>query len=106
MASPQSREPFMIAELLSAPFPANEVQFKPGVVSGSRALALGYVDARSVQDRLDAVLGIDGWQDDYQCLPDGSVICKLRLRIGSEWIAKTDVGGQSERPDQRSLSVI
>lgn len=99
MASPQSHDPFTIAELLAAPFPPGEVQFKPGVVSGNRALALAYVDARSVQDRLDAVLGIDGWQDDYQCLPDGSVICKLRLRIGNEWITKTDVGGQSEQPD-------
>src|SRR5207248_8554950 len=88
-----------IGEQLAAPFPLGEVQFKPGAVSGNRALALAYVDARSVQDRLDAVLGIDGWQDDYQTLPDGSVVCKLRLRIGDEWITKTDVGGQSEQPD-------
>ena len=88
-----------IGELLAAPFPLSEVQFKPGAVSGSRALALAYVDARSVQDRLDEVLGIDGWQDDYQTLPDGAVVCKLRLRINGEWITKTDVGGQSEQPD-------
>jgi hypothetical protein len=99
MASPNAHDAATIAELLAAPFPVTEVQFKPGVVSGNRALALAYVDARSVQDRLDAVLGIDGWQDDYQCLADGAVVCKLRLRIGGEWITKTDVGGQSEQPD-------
>lgn len=88
-----------IGELLAAPFPLNEIQFKPGAVSGTRALALAYVDARSVQDRLDAVLGIDGWQDDYQSLPDGTVVCKLRLRINGEWITKTDVGGHSEKAD-------
>jgi hypothetical protein len=62
-------------------------------------MALAYVDARVIQDRLDAVLGIDGWQDDYECLPDGSVVCRLRLRMGGEWVTKVDVGGPSEQPD-------
>ena len=40
-----------------------------------------------------------GWQDEYQILDGGSVTCKLRLRIGGEWITKMDVGSQSEQPD-------
>jgi hypothetical protein len=75
------------------------VKFKPGAVNANRALALPYVDCRVIQDRLDEVLGVDGWQDDYECLPDGSVVCKLRLRLGAEWITKVDVGGPSEQPD-------
>src|SRR6516225_6807865 len=85
---------------LLAPFEASEVKFKPAVVSGSRALALPYVDARVIQDRLDEVLGVAGWQDEYECLPDGSVVCRLRLRLGEEWITKMDVGGPSEQPDE------
>src|SRR5262245_26201280 len=85
---------------LAAPFRANEVRFKPAVVSGNRALALADVDARAIQDRLDNVLGVAGWQDDYECLPDGSVVCRLRLRLGEEWITKMDVGGPSEQPDE------
>jgi hypothetical protein len=85
---------------LSAPFDPREVKFKPAVVSGHRALALAYVDARVIQDRLDDVLGVAGWQDEYECLPDGSVVCRLRLRLGDEWITKMDVGGQSEQPDE------
>jgi hypothetical protein len=84
---------------LAAPFPPDHLHFKPAVVTGNRALALAYVDARAIQDRLDTVLGVDGWQDDYEALPDGSVVCKLRCRIGGEWIIKTDVGGPSEQPD-------
>lgn len=42
---------------LAAPFDPREVKFKPAVVSGNRALALAYVDARVIQDRLDEVLG-------------------------------------------------
>jgi hypothetical protein len=88
-----------IAQALSAPFDAGEVKFKPAVVSGNRALALAYVDARVIQDRLDDVLGVMGWQDSYRVLPDGSVMCRLRLKIGDQWITKVDVGGQSEQPD-------
>jgi hypothetical protein len=88
-----------IADRLAEPFDITEVKFKPGVVSGNRALAIAYVDARVIQDRLDDVLGVDGWQDDYECLSDGSVLCRLRLRFGPEWIVKVDLGGQSEQPD-------
>lgn len=88
-----------LTKALAAPFDASEVRFKPGVVSGNRALALAYVDARVIQDRLDEVLGVEGWQDDYECLPDGSVVCRLRLRLGDEWVTKVDVGGPSEQPD-------
>jgi hypothetical protein len=89
-----------LTERLSAPFDPREVKFKPAVVTGQRALALAYVDARVIQDRLDDVLGVTGWQDEYECLPDGSVVCRLRLRLGDEWITKMDVGGQSEQPDE------
>jgi hypothetical protein len=89
-----------LTDALAAPFEPREVKFKPAVVSGHRALALAYVDARAIQDRLDEVLGVTGWQDEYECLPDGSVVCRLRLRLGDEWITKMDVGGQSEQPDE------
>jgi hypothetical protein len=103
MKAPVRFESPRIEELtgsLAAPFDPREVKFKPAVVNGNRALALAYVDARVIQDRLDDVLGVTGWQDEYECLPDGSVVCRLRLRIGEEWITKMDVGGQSEQPDE------
>jgi hypothetical protein len=101
MKTPAQRHPdvMSLTESLAAPFEPTEVKFKPAVVSGNRALALAYVDARAIQDRLDTVLGVAGWQDDYECRPDGSVVCRLRLRLGDEWITKVDVGGPSEQPD-------
>jgi hypothetical protein len=89
-----------VTEALADPFDPSEVKVKPGVVHGNRALALAYVDARVIQDRLDEVLGVTGWKDEYECLPDGSVVCRLHLKIGGEWITKTDVGGPSEQPDE------
>ncbi len=89
-----------LAEALAAPFDSTAVRFKPGKVAGNRAMALVYVDARAIQDRLDEVMGMLGWQDDYEFLPDGSVVCRLRLRVGDEWITKVDVGAPSEQPDE------
>jgi hypothetical protein len=88
-----------ITTALAAPFEVSEVKFKPQVVKNNRALALAYVDARVIQDRLDEVLGVEGWQDEYQLLPDGSVMCKLTLKLGDQWITKMDVGSPSEQPD-------
>jgi len=84
---------------LAAYFDPQDVKFKPQSVKGNRALALAYIDARAVQARLDDVLGVEGWQDDYTIVADGSVVCKLSCRLGSEWVSKMDVGSQSEQPD-------
>src|SRR5829696_3521947 len=88
-----------VTAALAAPFDAAEIKWKPQSVKGNRALALAYIDARLIQDRLDAVLGVEGWQDEYQLLPDGSVMCKLQLKLGDRWITKMDVGSPSEQPD-------
>jgi hypothetical protein len=85
---------------LAAPFAASEIRRKPQTVSANRTLASCYIDARAVIDRLDEVLGIDGWTDAYEVLPDGSVVCTLKAKIGDAWISKVGVGGQSEQPDE------
>lgn len=84
---------------LSEPFPPGAVGWKPQSVKGNRAIALAYIDARDVMDRLDKVFGPDGWEDKYEVLEEGSVRCILRLRFGSHWVEKSDVGSQSEQPD-------
>jgi hypothetical protein len=89
-----------LAAALAAPFPEAEIRWLPGVVSGNRALALPYISNRAVQDRLDAVVGMENWRDDYQPLPSGSIVCTLSLRIAGEWIGKSDVGSPSEQPDE------
>jgi len=87
-------------QALAAQFDAGEMKWKPQTVNGNRALVICYVDARVIMDRLDDVVGVDGWQDRYVCLPDGAVVCKLRVKLGGRWITKEDVGGQSEQPDE------
>jgi hypothetical protein len=80
-----------------------EVRWKVQMVKGNRALAVPYIDARTVHQRLDDVVGVANWRDDYDVLPDGAVVCRLSLRFGGEageWITKVDVGSPSEQPDE------
>jgi hypothetical protein len=51
-------------------------------------------------DRLDEVMGIDGWDDSYEVLPSGAVVCTLTLIVGERHMAKMDVGSPSEQPDE------
>lgn len=88
-----------VQKQLARPFAVQDVKFKPQMVKGNRCLAMAYVDARVVEDRLDEVVGIDHWEDEYTVLNDGSVVCRLRVKFGDEWITKSDVGSPSEQPD-------
>jgi hypothetical protein len=92
--------PAAITVALAESFPREQVKFRAGAAAGNRAMALAYVDVRAVQDRLDQVLGVTGWRDEYEVLAGGTVLCRLRLRIGGEWITKMDVGSPSEQPDE------
>jgi hypothetical protein len=87
-----TRTPDQLAAELAAPFPETELRWKPKSVSGARCLALPYVTAACVIARLTHVLGLAGWQDRYQVLASGAVLCTLRCRIGEEWISHQDVG--------------
>jgi hypothetical protein len=85
---------------LSDPFPECEVQWKPSSVSkdGRKAMALAYIDARSVADRLDQVLGLD-WSDSYEVFPSGSVCCTLTITLNGKSTSRQDIGKPSGQPD-------
>ncbi len=82
-----------IMQALREPFPAEDVGWLPGATTKdkSKALALAYIDARVVMDRLDAVMGIGGWQATYEMTTDGCW-CHLALNLPGGWLTKTDMG--------------
>lgn len=84
---------------LSEPFAERDVRWLPKTVKQNRALAMPYINARAVMDRLDEVFSLVGWQDNYDVLNDGSVVCRLAVMLNDVWITKTDVGSPSEQPD-------
>ncbi|OOY15100.1 Rad52/Rad22 family DNA repair protein [Thioclava sp. DLFJ4-1] len=86
---------------LAKPFP-NEavhwrVQGQPFERNGTHsAMALAYIDARDVMDRLDEVCGAGGWKDSYTETASGRVICTLSIKIGDEWVSKSDGAGGTQ----------
>lgn len=85
---------------LCEPFPPSVIGWKPQKISGSRALAVAYIDARDVQNRLDRVVGPENWWARYELLGNGDrVICYLTIVVDGREITKTDVGGESDQPD-------
>ena len=60
------------------------------------AMALAYIDARDVMDRLDAVCGPENWQDKYDVLPSGLYVCHIGIRCCDDWVWKTDGAGETQ----------
>lgn len=79
---------------LAQPFPPGEVQWRIEALSKDkrRALVVPYVDARTVLDRLDEVLGAEGWQDSYEVLLAESGNYGVKCRLSLLDISKEDVG--------------
>lgn len=77
---------------LKEPFPESEIEWRvqrSGVTRDGKpwAMVLAYVDARAVQDRLDAVVGPENWKDEYSHI-EGGIICKLSIKVNNEWVTK------------------
>lgn len=83
------------------PFPSESVKWLPGNVKGNRCLAMPYIDARLVMDRLDEVIGVGNWCDEYEFSSNGCAICKLTVKMPGtgDAVTKCDVGSPSEQPD-------
>ncbi len=80
---------------LAAPFDAHEVKTRSQ--SGRQ---LHYVTARTVMNRLDAVLGPENWWDEYTP-SEHSVSCRLTLRLpDGSTLTKGDAGGYAGMADQ------
>jgi hypothetical protein len=88
-------------DALARPFPTKSLGWKPQTISknGDSALAVCFIDARDVMDRLDEVIGVQNWKDEYEFLQDGSAMCHLSVRFGDEWVTKVDVGSESDQKD-------
>jgi len=82
---------------LAAPFPPTAVSWRIGSVAsgGDRGMALAYLDARDVMDRLDSVCGPDGWNCRYSHVGQITV-CDIGIWNGDYWISKADGAGQSD----------
>ena len=102
-----------IFDALCAPFPTALISWRVGTTNERwrkegeplKGIPLCYVDARAVMDRLDAVMGCDGWQCNYTPGVATSIVCNIGLLIAGMWIWKADGAGQTDiEGDKGALS--
>src|SRR5690606_11047745 len=55
----------------------------------TKGIALAYIDARNVQQRLDEAVGAPNWQNKMTPTP-GGMICEIAIKIDGEWIWKAN----------------
>ncbi len=90
-----------IQKALAAFFRADQVRARPGVLSGDKqkALVVWYVPPEHVQQRLDDVLGVDGWQSECEVTEGGCVVTRLTVWVDGRAVTRTDAGAPSKQPD-------
>lgn len=81
---------------LFAEFPREDVSWRAQTLKndGTAAMALAYIDARDVMDRLDMVCGAECWQDRYEA-HGGTTICYLSILVDDNWVTKSDGAGDT-----------
>jgi len=86
-----------LLERLTAPFDADAISWRVGSTTGDKAkgMALAFIDARDVMERLDFVMGPQNWQCRYPHA-NGKTVCEIGLRFGGEWIWKADGAGDTD----------
>lgn len=80
---------------LKNPLPSIHWRSQSITKDGNSALALAYIDARDVMDKLDSVCSPENWQDSYSETPKGRIICTISIRIGDQWVSKSDGAGDT-----------
>jgi len=82
---------------LRQPFPTDKLSFRPGAGSGDNHIALAYIDARDVMQRLDEFAGPEHWQ----CRYPFAGCCELSIAVPNdkgyprEWVTKTNCADES-----------
>lgn len=81
---------------LAAPFDPADIEWKPQSVTRDKrkGMAVAYVKARAVQDRLDSATG-GMWRVEYRPGPAGGVMCGISIRVvmpngRAEWVTRWD----------------
>lgn len=82
---------------LKAPFPSEKISWRVGATTKekTKGIALAYIDARDVMERLDEVCGVSGWQVKYSHA-NGKTIADIGIKIDDEWVWKASGAGDTQ----------
>lgn len=96
-----------ILEELRKPFPEEAIEWKPQRLwpkdNPTKALAVPFIKARHVMDRLDEVVGPANWEHDFDELPSGSIKSKLTV-LGITKCDRGFVAGEDDKGLKGSVS--
>lgn len=93
------------AAALQYPFTANEIEWRVlhTTKDKSKGQVAAYVDSRAIQDRLDAVLGRENWQNHFHTVPgkdnaSTTQVCELSIYYPDrkEWVTKSNGAGNTD----------
>lgn len=91
-----------LLEKLSEPFYPNEIEWRVQSASERNGvynlLVVPYLDSRAIMKRLDQVCG-GLWKDDFESIQvknSEAFRCRLSLKIGDEWVTRTDAAEASD----------
>lgn len=93
-------------DALCETFPLEYIEWRVGSTNAdkTKGLALCYIDARAVMDRLDTVCGPDGWQNNYSPGVNGSIICNIGIQMPSgDWLWKADGAGATDVEGEKGM---
>lgn len=82
---------------LNDPFPASTIHWRVGATNSdkSQGIALAYLDARDVMDRLDECMpGL--WQCRYPWSDGKRVCCEIGIYNTNEWMWRSDGAGETD----------
>jgi len=93
---------------LAAPFPADAISWRIGSTTQdkTKGMALAYLDARDVMDRLDLVCGPAGWERRHPHV-GGTTTCEIAIWVPilERWVVKSDGAGDTQvEAEKGSLS--
>jgi len=85
-----------IQEALKKPFTEDEIEWRvsqSGLKSDKKtpwAKVVPYIQNRAIMNRLDDIMGIADWKNEFTRWGDKSQLCTLWLKLEGTWIGKTD----------------
>jgi hypothetical protein len=83
------------------------LQTKPANPAEPKGLAVAYLNPRDIQDRLDTILGIEGWAWDWQpIIIEGGKVIAAKGTITIAGISKSDVGTSRIDEEEATKSAV
>ncbi len=96
---------------LQDPFNISQIkwrlQTKPKDPNDPRALAVAYLDPRDIHERLDLIVGCDGWSFDWQpiVITQGKILA-VKGTITIAGVSKSDIGTSTEEDTDPSKAAV